>query len=213
MSFPFRSPFVLVLLFLPVIALLTGVAQAAPTPGSILPQEGPVYDDLVNQTPPPPPMQGGREGYVGTHVDPATGDIITDIISPRMPQQQQQQMPIYIQPRVDVYDPYIPPNMQQGGQPGMRPGPHPGGYPGGHWKQGSHRMQHPNGKQGRGDQPHGYGLTHPGQAQPGLSMGAMGGMGQHGMPHVSGNSVQHPGYTLPGGNPGNMGQYMPQGHR
>lgn len=214
MSFPFRSLIVTALLLAPVMSLtsgpLAGAARAASSPGSIMPQQGAAYDDLVNQTPPPPHMREGREGYIGTHVDPATGDVITDVVSPRMPQRQQQQVPIYIQPRVDVYGGEAYPDMQPGIQPGMRPGSRPGG----HWRQGSHNTHRPDG--GRGDQGHaprpGHGVTHPGQFQPGQAPSGHAG-GQYGAPHISGNNVQHPGYSQFGGNPGNMGNYMPQGRR
>ena len=223
MSFPFRPLCVLALCLLPATplmsALVPGAALAAPSPGSIMPQQGAAYDDLVNQTMPPPSMQEGREGYIGTHVDPATGDVITDVVSPRMPQQQQQQVPIYIQPRIDAYEGEIYPGVQPGVQPGMRPGSRPGGHmgghQGGHWQQGSHNTQRPHsnrGNQGHGPRQPGHGVTHPGQFQSGQAQSGHAG-GQHGTPHISGNNVQHPGYIQPGGNPGNMGHYMPQGRR
>ena len=99
------------------IAMLVAHGHAAPSPGSILPEYGPAHDELVNQMPPPP--QGGREGYMGTHTDPATGDVITDIVSPRAPQQQQQQTPIIVYPQVG--SPYAP-LPYGGGSQGMQPG-------------------------------------------------------------------------------------------
>ena len=68
-----------------------------------MPQQGAAYDVMVNETR-SVPLQGGREGYMGTYTDPATGDIITDVVSPRMPQQQQAPITVYPQ----VGSPYNP---------------------------------------------------------------------------------------------------------
>ena len=175
--------------FLCVASLFLGAVlpcAAATSPGSIMPQQGPAYDAIVNETQ-SLPMREGREGYMGTYTDPATGDIITDVVSPRMPQQQQQQTPIIVYPQVgSPYNP-VPPN---GGGYGIQYGNQHFGMPGGPQRppQVQHRPM--------------SGSAHPG---PGASS-------PHGnrVPNLPGNRVEHKGYCLPGGNPGNMGQYRPE---
>ena len=178
---------------------------AATSPGSIMPQQGPAYDVLVNETR-PMPMQEGREGYMGTYTDPATGDIITDVVSPRMPQQQQQQTPIIVYPQVG--SPYAPVpneggyNIQYGSQYNGTPGWQGGQYHGGPQRPPhvDHRPGgHPAGTPPPGLMPHSGSGVRPGGVSPHAS--------RH--PNLPGNKVEHRGYSMPGGNPGNMDRYRP----
>ena len=196
--------------FLCVASLFLGAVlpcAAATSPGSIMPQQGPAYDAIVNETR-SMPMQEGREGYIGTHTDPATGDIITNVVSPRMPQQQQQQTPIIVYPQVgSPYNPVLQNDGDYGIQYGNQiyGGPHHGtpGWHGGGQRppQVQHRPGgHPAGTPPPGLMPHSGSGVRPGASSP------------HGnrVPNLPGNRVEHKGYSLPGGNPGNMGHYRPE---
>ena len=181
---------------------MAATALAAQSPGSIFPEQGPLHDDLMQQTTPPPNAypqnqqygQGGREGYMGTYTDPATGDNITTIISPRAPQQPQQQTPIIVYPQV--------------GNP--RGGYGPEGY-GGQYRPGHGGPGHPGTSHPGGVRP---GISHPGTGHlgpnhsgPGHS--SLGGRPTHRGPshNLPGNKVQHPGLGMAGGNPGNLGSH------
>lgn len=183
-------------------------ARAAQSPGSILPMEGPIHDELVNQTMPrsAPYPEEGREGYMGTYTDPATGDSVTTIVSPRAPRQEPQQGPIIVYPQVGT--PYGGMVIEQQGHinqgyngqnHGVQYG-RPGVVHGGHGMRpnapNAHRPAAPHSPAtGIGSVPDrfaGYGDARPPRGP---------------SPSLPGNKVQHPGLGMPGGNPGNMGNY------
>lgn len=98
------------------------------------------------------PYTGGttnspQTGYSRMYTDPATGDIMTDVVAPRQPQQQES-APVYIYPQVSSdwpqgVNPYppgpyppgpfppgpYPPGPNPGPTPPYPPGPNPGPYP------------------------------------------------------------------------------------
>lgn len=98
------------------------------------------------------PYTGGttnspQTGYSRMYTDPATGDIMTDVVAPRQPQQQES-APVYIYPQVSPdwpqgATPYppgpyppgpfppgpYPPGPNPGPTPPYPPGPNPGPYP------------------------------------------------------------------------------------
>ena len=57
------------------------------------------YGDVYNSD-----QNSGYNGFIGTWRDPETGDIITSVIAPRQPQQNQQAPPIYVYPGYEAYD-------------------------------------------------------------------------------------------------------------
>ena len=57
------------------------------------------YGDVYNGD-----QNDGYNGFIGTWRDPETDDIITSVIAPRQPQQNQQSPPIYVYPGYEAYD-------------------------------------------------------------------------------------------------------------